>query len=80
MTQQLDPNPRNELGKGILDPAQEKQLLEQGYIYARRIFLPNGKSHLRLSKSPIKDVANRIALDALKFQLNNTIVFDEPGR
>ena len=77
MIQQLDPSPRNELGKGILDPAQEKALLEQGYIYARRIFLPNGKSHLRLAKTSIKDIANRIALDALRQQINNTIVFDE---
>lgn len=75
---QLDPHIENELGKGIFSPALEKSLLEQGYIYARRIVLPNGRSHLRLSKAPIAAVATAITLDVLKQQLNNTIVFDGP--
>jgi hypothetical protein len=38
MTQQLDPSPRNELCKGLLDPEIEQRLLAQGATIPSRLF------------------------------------------
>jgi hypothetical protein len=62
MTQQLDPSPRNELCKGLLDPEIEQRLLAQGATYAKRVFHPDGKFHLRTATTPI----NAIAANVLK--------------
>ena len=40
-TPQLDPNPQNELGKGILDPDHEADLLARGYIFAAKVPAPD---------------------------------------
>ena len=53
----LDPSPYNELGKSILDPETEQQLLERGITYAERVFHPDGKYHLRTATTPIDEIA-----------------------
>lgn len=40
MTNLLDPDPLNELGKGLMDPAIEAWLLRRGFVFAVR--LPGG--------------------------------------
>jgi hypothetical protein len=72
----LDPSPRNELGKGILDPAVESKLLAAGVSYARRIFHPDGKFHLNTATTPINLIAANI-LKPSKQQINTTLVFNE---
>lgn len=57
MTKQLEPSPRNELCKGILDQETEQRLLAQGYTYARRVYHPDGKYHLRTATTPIDEIA-----------------------
>lgn len=69
----LDTSPRNELGKGILDPAVEAKLLAAGVTYARRIFQPDGKFHLRTATTPISAVAANVLKPA---KLDNTLVFN----
>ncbi len=69
----LDQSPHNELGKGVLDPEQEQRLLAQGFVYAKRVFHGDNSYHLRLSKSPIRPIANDITFGHL---LNNTLVFN----
>ena len=69
----LDPSPYNELGKGILDPAVESELLAAGFIYAERIFHPDGKFHIRIAKTPINLIAANI-LKPTKPQINSTLV------
>lgn len=49
---QLDTHPSNELGKGIIPPADEALLLERGAIYARRA--KSGGYHY--SKRPFGEV------------------------
>lgn len=66
----LDQSPYNELGKGILDPAVESRLLAAGVIYARRVFHPDGKQHLRTATTPIKPIAANV----LKPPINSTLV------
>ncbi len=48
----LDPNPLNELGKGILDAAVEEKLLAQGIVFAQTVHWQHGQ-YLRTSKRPI---------------------------
>lgn len=69
----LDSSPRNELGKGILDPAVESKLLAAGIIYARRVFHPDGRYHLRTATTPIAAVAANV-LKPIKRQINTTLV------
>jgi hypothetical protein len=71
----LDTSPRNELGKGILDPVVESKLLAAGVIYARRVFHADGKFHLRTATTPINAIAANI-LKPAKQQINSTLVFD----
>lgn len=68
----LDPSPRNELGKGILDPAEEQKLLADGYTYARRVFAPDGQFHLRVAKSDIATIATNL-FASIPFQINSTV-------
>lgn len=69
----LDTSPRNELGKGILDPAVESKLLAAGVIYARRVFHADGKFHLRTATTPINAIAANI-LKPVKLPINSTLV------
>lgn len=69
----LDQSPRNELGKGILDPAVESKLLAAGVIYARRVFQPDGKYHLNTATTPISAIAANV-LKPVKRQINTTLV------
>lgn len=71
----LDTSPYNELGKGIFDPAVESKLLAAGFIYAERVFHPNGKYHLCVAKTPIADIAANV-LKPIKHQVNSTLVFN----
>ena len=49
----LDPNPLNELGKGILDPTVEAKLIERGIVFAQTITRPDGATYLRTARRPI---------------------------
>lgn len=69
----LDPSPRNELGKNILDPSVEAELLAEGYTYARRVYHADGNYHLRLAKAPIRLIAAEIFLSG-NHLVNNTIL------
>jgi len=62
---------RNELGKGILDPAVETELSAAGVTYARRVFHADGKYHLRTATTPI----GTIAANVLRPQINSTLVY-----
>ena len=53
----LDPDPTNEIGKGIIDPTIEAWLLANGYVYAIR--RPMG--HLAISKRPMKEALADLA-------------------
>lgn len=76
----LDSSPRNELGKGILDLAEEAKLLAQGYVYARRVFRADGSYFFNLCKTNIAPVATALFLSAAALnqadQINNTLVFN----
>jgi hypothetical protein len=50
----LDPNPANLLGKGILAPAEEARLLARGVVYAERVTMSDGQSFLATSVRPWK--------------------------
>jgi len=60
MNQQLDPSPRNELCKNILDPSVESELLAAGVTYARRGERLAGHYHLRTATTPITAVAAQV--------------------
>lgn len=63
----LDPNPKNELGKGILRPDKEAELLSDGYIFACRI--PGTKvGALLVCKRPIADAVTAGELDSPRFR------------
>jgi hypothetical protein len=49
----LDPNPLNELGKGILDPKVEARLIERGIVFAQTVTRPDGATYLRTARRPI---------------------------
>ncbi len=49
----LDPNPLNELGKGILDPEVEAKLVERGIVFAQTVTRPDGATYLRTARRPI---------------------------
>jgi len=69
----LDPSPRNELGKNILDPSVEEKLLAEGYTYARRVYRSDGHYHLRIAKAPIRLIATEIFLSG-NHLINTTLV------
>lgn len=51
----LDPDPRNILGKGILGPATEQRLFARGIIYAEKMPTPDGRTILIVCKRLYKD-------------------------
>lgn len=64
-TPKLDPNPKNDLGKGVFTPEREAELLAQGYVFARywppTKRLPFGTTSV--SKRFIADAVTDMALD-----------------
>lgn len=76
MTQQLDPSPHNELGKGILDPEVEQKLLAEGCTYARRVFgggfyrTEDGQRYFfRTAKTPINAIATNLFAGLVKMSI-----------
>jgi len=67
----LDPNHKNELGKGIFDPEREAKLIAEGYTFARRVRAGTKREFLITAKTPIA----QIAADIFNPLINNTIVF-----
>lgn len=53
---QLDPDPRNLLGKDILDPETEAELLADGMIFADYVIQADGHKILITSKRRMADV------------------------
>lgn len=51
----LDPNPANLLGKGILAPAEEARLLARGVVYAERVKMSDGQTFLATSVRPWRE-------------------------
>lgn len=49
---QLDPHPLNELGKGLIEPDTEAQLIGQGVVFAMRVFHDDGHMSLALFSRP----------------------------
>lgn len=62
----LDPDPTNLLGKGILDPVLEQQMISQGFIYAHRITTKRGRSFLGWYKRPLGETLRSEAQDTYK--------------
>lgn len=58
----LCPSPDNELGKGVLPPVLEAQLLAQGYVFACRRTVGRVKG-ISLCKRPIADAFNDMEAD-----------------
>lgn len=62
----LDPDPTNLLGRGILDPVLEQQMINQGFIYAHRVTTPSGRSFLEWYKRPLTETLRSEAQDTYK--------------
>jgi hypothetical protein len=52
----LCPDPSNELGKGILPPDLEADLLMQGFVFARRLGMAGAYQVLCVAKQPIHEM------------------------
>lgn len=65
MTAILDPDPDNQLGKGILAPALEAELLARGVVFAVRLPPCKGKPFWSLVASfrPIADAVTDAEMD-----------------
>lgn len=58
---QIDPNPNNLLGKGILPPDEEAKLLAEGCIYAEYFYPKSGRPPIIVaSKRPYIEAVNEL--------------------
>lgn len=66
----LDPNPKNQLGKGILAPALEAELIADGCIFAAQLPPRKGKPGwgLLLCKRLIADAVTDGELDSARYR------------
>lgn len=65
MISTLDPNPKNQLGKGVFSPEDEAKMLAQGYVFACRFPPTKDKpfwSRL-VCKRPVADAVTDMELD-----------------
>lgn len=68
---EIDSIPENDLGKGVLSPEEETELLNKGCVFAMRCTSPNGVDFIMYSKRPIRQVATEAWREALH-TLDNT--------
>lgn len=68
--QGLDPNPKNQLGKGILPPALEAELIADGCVFAVRFPPRKNKPFWSLlcCKRPIADAVTDMEIDSPRFR------------
>lgn len=66
----FDPDPDNQLGKGILAPALEAELIADGCVFAARLPPRKGKPFwsLLLCKRPIADAVTDGELDSPRYR------------
>ena len=62
----LDPDPTNELGHGVLDPDTEARLIALGYIYAHRVTTKRGRTFVGAYKRSLAETLRSEAQDAYK--------------
>ncbi|MCB9121966.1 MAG: hypothetical protein M9936_24690 [Caldilinea sp.] len=69
---ELDPDPTNELGKGIFPPDKEAEMLAEGVVYARYIDF-EGNRIILASFRPFKEAVNRMFILALEIILRHEV-------
>lgn len=77
MTAILDPDPDNQLGKGILDPELEASLVEQGVVFAASLPPRKGKPFWSMVCS-MRSIAEAVTDGELDNPLRTTPHFAQP--